>query len=128
MKKTDEIVIGFYNEIKKYGFIEISSDDYMVRYTRENVEIQLFFGRYSEQPDIFVRYEDDDKPEQFSVALMLFTHEMESGLENSLNDSNENTRMIKIVDYFIKNSDTVLSKAKCRSKKAKLDEYLKSNY
>lgn len=128
MSKYDVLAESFGNEISEFGFFESYSDEYFVKYRKDDLEIQIFFGRYSDRPDIYVRYEDEDIPEQYSTASMLFFDELEDGIGNSLKDLDDSSRLKRISEYFIKNYKTMLEKSICKAKKSKLDDFLSRNF
>ncbi len=121
-------------QIKKFekitnslGFLKNDKDEYSTMYKKKDVLLKIFFGRYSEKPDIFIRFQDKAIPEQFSVSSILFIDELSHGT-NTLKDLEDNERMNHLIAYFVQNSSFLLNKDICRERKKAIDKYIAQNF
>ena len=121
-------------QIKKFekilsslGFLKDEKDEYSSKYKKKDVYLQLFFGRYSEKPDIFIRFQDESIPEQFSVSHMMFIDELSRGAD-AFNELEDEDRINHLITYFSQNSGLLLKKDICRERKKAIDKYLAENF
>ena len=121
-------------QIKKFekilsslGFLKDEKDEYSSKYKKKDVYLQLFFGRYSEKPDIFIRFQDESIPEQFSVSHMMFIDELSRGAD-AFNELEDEDRINHLITYFAQNSGLLLKKDICRERKKAIDKYLAENF
>lgn len=120
-------VESFEEVISSLGFQMTDKDEYSIKYKKNNVLLQIFFGRYSEKPDIFVRFEDESIPESFTVSSMMFIDEQSRG-NNSLKDIDIADRLIYLIRYFGQNSGVLLTKKYCRERKKDVNKYLAESF
>jgi hypothetical protein len=128
MKKNNELILMFKEELKKIDFREYEVGEFDIEYSRGKVKICLYFGRYSELPDISVRFEDDEYPEIFNVSSAIFNDAFANGLESPLKELDDYSRLRVIIYYFLDNHQKLLSKEFCRNENSKLDKYLRKKY
>lgn len=122
-----QVIVEFQDMMLGLGFVELPEDEYSIKYQNSQLFVQLFFGRYSEKPDIFIRFEDNNKPEQYSTSSMLFVNELDKGM-NSLKGIDGIDRLKKVLTYFENNYKQLLDKSSCRESKIKLDIYISTNF
>jgi hypothetical protein len=122
-----QLTMQFEKLVSSLGFLYDEKDDYSIKYKKRDVKLQLFFGRYSEKPDIFIRFQDEAIPEQFSVSSMMFIDELSQGT-NTQNEMGGEERLIHLLNYFAQDTNLLLKKDICRKRKKDIETYLAENF
>ncbi|GKX30984.1 hypothetical protein SH1V18_34640 [Vallitalea longa] len=125
--EKEQFKMKFQCLMNELGFITLQEDEYSLKYQNDKVYIQMFFGRLTEKPDIFIRFEDGEIPEQYNMSSMLFLDDLNKGV-NSLSGIEDVERLDKLINYFANNHKSLLKKKNCKYSKIKLNKYIDETY
>lgn len=119
-------------DISRYLFeknftLEIQNE-HILSYNSKQCEIEVFFGRYSEEPDISVRFFNSSlsKPEHYSIGSIQFYDNIEKQQDNILKNVKGITRIRVIFEFLKCNYHNIIDIEYCRMMERKITDRLNS--
>lgn len=114
-------------EKRVFEVVEIS--EYSIKYkNNQNCGVVIFFGRYSEAPDVYIRFEGGQIliPEQYSLGWFRNLRSFQLGVKNIFRKTDEKADKLEVIysliEYLEENFEDVTNVAFCRNAQNKINE------
>ncbi len=112
--------------LKKKGFSLIEVSEFIMKFSCEKCcLIEIYYGRYTDNPNVFIRFENKGEiPEQYGVEWLrtLERFQSEEKFQKNNNKVDKLIAIFSLLDYLEQNFDNVTDIEYCRVANQKIEE------
>lgn len=135
MTEQDYYITKYVDVIKQHasfltikGFIITEISEYTIIYSNNNCKIGIYYGRYSDEPDISVRFENHGMPpEEYSIGWFRVLKGGVFPYKKSEEEKDKLSEIFSLLTYLKSNINDVTNINFCRNAQNKINENFEKN-